>query len=210
MELARNSYPRVWKRAFDIALSIVGLLLFALPMAMVAAAIRISSGSPVVFSQERIGRSGRVFRVRKFRTMRVRGEPGMTVTVEGDARITPIGRLLRRWKLDELPQLWNVLVGQMSFVGPRPDVTGFADTLKGDDRRVLLMRPGITGPATLFYRNEEEILTSVPDPVKYNREVIYPHKVRMNLEYLDHCSFMGDLGYIWKTVVSKKWESSDA
>lgn len=127
--------------------------------------------------------------------------PGTTVTTTGDIRITQLGAKLRRWKLDELPQLWNVLKGDMSFVGPRPDVPGFMDRLQGEDRAILTLRPGITGPATLKYRNEEEILSKVPDPETYNSEVIWPDKVKINLQYLHNWSLIGDLRYIKQTVI---------
>ena len=152
------------------------------------------------FTQEHVGRDGRRFRMIKLRTMRV--DPGLrtTVTTAGDARITRVGRLLRRAKLDELPQLINVLKGDMSFVGPRPDVPAFADTLAGEDRIILSVRPGITGPATLKYRDEETLLAEADDPEAYNSEVIYPDKVRINREYV-HWSFWRDLLDIWRTVV---------
>ena len=123
-----------------------------------------------------------------------------SISVAGDSRVAPIGRYLRRWKLDELPQLWNVLVGEMSLVGAPPDVPGSADKLQGDERKFLWLRPGITGPATLAYRNEEEILAKVSDPVQYNNEIIYPDKVRINLEYMEKCSLMQDLKYILETM----------
>lgn len=125
---------------------------------------------------------------------------GSTVSVAGESRITPLGHVLRRYKLDELPELWNVLLGDMSFVGPRPDVPGYADQLEGGDRDVLKLRPGITGPASLKYANEEELLATVEDPIKYNDEVIFPDKVRINLEYY-HCnSVWGDCKIIWQTI----------
>ena len=124
-----------------------------------------------------------------------------TVTTAGDSRITPIGRFLRKYKLDEIPQLWNVFIGNMSFVGPRPDVTGYADRLQGDDCKILELYPGITGPATLKFRNEESLLAQVPDPQRYNDEIIFPEKVRLNLEYMDHWSFWKDIGYIIMTIM---------
>jgi len=128
---------------------------------------------------------------------------GTSITTKNDPRITSVGRFLRRFKLDELPQLINVLKGDMSFVGPRPDVPGFADKLKGKDRIILSIRPGITGPATLKYRNEEEILAKQPNPDKYNAEVIYPDKIRINREYVENYSFWKDMGYIIRTIVSR-------
>jgi len=125
------------------------------------------------------------------------------VSVAGESRITPLGAQLRKYKLDELPELWNVLLGEMSFVGPRPDVPGYADTLTGEDCDVLKLRPGITGPASLKYRNEEDILAKMDDPLKYNDEVIFPDKVRINLYYLHHYSFIKDIEMIFATVLGK-------
>lgn len=193
-------YLKVWKRLFDLIVSFIGLLILTIPMALIAIWILIISGSPVFFTQNRVGKDSKIFQLNKFRTMTVLQTNTSTITVSGDDRITPIGRYLRRWKLDELPQLWNVLVGDMSLVGPRPDVPGYADKLEGDARKILSVRPGITGPATLAYRNEEEILANVDNPAKYNDEVIYPDKVRLNLEYIETCSFSKDLYYIWKTI----------
>ncbi|WP_299315579.1 sugar transferase, partial [uncultured Halomonas sp.] len=149
----------------------------------------------------RVGQHGRRFRVVKIRTMRPSAEVTTTVTTGRDPRITSIGRFLRRTKIDELPQLFNVLLGQMSFVGPRPDVPGFADRLEGEERAMLSLKPGITGPATLAYRHEEVLLTEQDDPERYNREVIWPDKVRLNLEYIRRWSLLGDIRYIWQTVV---------
>ncbi len=193
-------YLQFGKRIFDLTIAILGLIILAVPMALIAISIRIASGSPILFTQERVGKGGQIFYVKKFRTMSVRSVEDSSITVAGDSRVTAIGSYLRRWKLDELPQLWNVLVGEMSLVGPRPDVPGYADKLQGDDRKLLLLRPGITGPATLAYRNEEEILAKVSDPVQYNNEIIYPDKVRINLEYMEKCSLMQDLKYILETM----------
>jgi lipopolysaccharide/colanic/teichoic acid biosynthesis glycosyltransferase len=151
-----------------------------------------------------MGRRNRTFTILKFRSLtHLNGAAHNAVTTTENQRFTPVGRFLRRWKLDELPQLWNVLLGDMSLVGPRPDVPGYADRLQGADRRVLELRPGITGPATLAYRNEEEILAGVDDPVRYNDEVIWPAKVRLNLEYLETAGLGKDLGYLWRTVAGK-------
>lgn len=129
---------------------------------------------------------------------------GSSVSVAGESRITSLGAKLRKYKLDELPELWNVLIGDMSFVGPRPDVPGYADSLQGDDREVLELRPGVTGPASLKYRDEEEILAKVDDPQKYNDEVIFPDKVRINRYYLHHHSFMVDIRMIVATVLGQR------
>jgi lipopolysaccharide/colanic/teichoic acid biosynthesis glycosyltransferase len=135
----------------------------------------------------------------KFRSMTV-GHGGSSVSVAGESRITPLGHVLRRYKLDELPELWNVLIGDMSLVGPRPDVPGYADRLTGEDRDVLRLRPGITGPASLKYANEEEILALVDDPQRYNDEVIFPDKVRINLQYYRSHSLAGDIRLIFATI----------
>ena len=157
----------------------------------------------IVFTQKRVGRNGCLFTIYKFRTMVV-GHGGSSVSVAGENRITPLGATLRKYKLDELPELWNVLIGDMSFVGPRPDVPGYADALTGDDREVLLLRPGITGPASLKYRNEEELLATVENPQRYNDEVIFPDKVRINRYYLHHYSFWTDIKIILATVTGRK------
>ncbi len=157
----------------------------------------------VVFSQKRVGKGGELFVIYKFCTM-TESSQGTHVTVSGDKRVTPLGGVLRKYKLDELPQLWNVLKGDMSFVGPRPDVPGYADMLQGEDRAILTMRPGITGPATLKYRNEEELLAHVADPVVYNDTVIFPDKVRLNLYYLRHYSLGMDLKIILATLLNRK------
>ncbi|MBQ9672319.1 MAG: sugar transferase [Prevotella sp.] len=194
----------ILKYLFDKSASFVGLLLLWPVLLVVAILIRIKMpGGPVLFTQLRIGRHGRVFSIYKFRTMTV-DHGGSSVSVRGESRITPLGVHLRRCKLDELPELWNVLRGDMSFVGPRPDVPGYADQLQGDNRRMLELRPGITGPATLKYRNEEELLARVADPIRYNDEVLFPDKVRLNLYYLDHYSFLKDLQMIVCTVLGKK------
>jgi len=158
---------------------------------------------PVFFVQKRVGKGGKLFACHKFRSMGV-GHNGSSVSVAGESRITPLGAKLRRYKLDELPELWDVLIGNMSFVGPRPDVPGYADQLQGEDRIILSLRPGITGPATLKYRNEEELLATVEDPIKYNDEVIYPDKVRINRYYAEHYSFADDMRMIFCTVLGKK------
>lgn len=195
-----SSYQAALKRGFDLLGAAVGLVLtfWILLLAWVAATVDTRANG--FFTQERVGRHGRIFRVIKLRTMRSDEGLTTTVTTGHDPRITRIGRFFRRTKLDELPQLINVLKGDMSFVGPRPDVPGYADALEGADRVILTVRPGITGPATLAYRNEEALLAAVPDPEAYNREVIYPDKVRLNRAYVENWSFWRDLVYIWRTV----------
>lgn len=188
------------KEIFDRTASILGLLILWPLMAIIALLIAVRMpGGPVLFRQQRVGRGGKLFTLIKFRTM-VAVHSGSSISVAGESRITPLGATLRRFKLDELPELWNVATGDMSFVGPRPDVPGYADRLTGDDRRILALKPGITGPATLKYRNEEEILAAQPDPRAYNDRVIFPDKVRINLDYLDSRSFWGDIAIILQTI----------
>jgi len=190
------------KRIFDIVAAFLGLLLFLPVILVIAMLIKIKMPGKIFFVQERVGKDGKLFRLIKFRTM-VENHSGEVITVKGDKRVTPLGAWLRKYKLDELPELWNVLKGDMSFVGPRPDLPGYADKLTGEAREILKLRPGITGPATLKYINEEEILASVEDPLKYNDEVIFPDKVRINLEYLRNQSFFGDIRLILKSVFRK-------
>lgn len=191
------------KRTFDILGASTGLLLTSWIILPAFAAASLDTRSNGFFTQERIGRNGKIFRVVKIRTMRPIKGLDTTVTTECDPRITKLGHIFRRLKIDELPQLFNVLVGHMSFVGPRPDVPGFADRLEGKDRLILSIRPGITGPATLKYRDEQNILAQVDDPEKYNREIIFPDKVRLNRDYVENYSFWSDIHYIWKTVFPK-------
>lgn len=184
-------------------MAMVGLLSLWWLMLLVAICIKVKMPGPILFRQQRVGREGRLFTLVKFRTMLV-NHGGNSVSVAGESRITPLGSVLRRWKLDELPELWNVLLGDMSFVGPRPDVPGYADTLTGEDREILQLRPGITGPASMKYRNEEEILSAVENPQKYNDEVIFPDKVRINRLYLHDHSFFLDLKMIVATVLGRR------
>ncbi len=188
------------KRAFDLFFAVLGLLAtwWLILLAWIAASIDTRSNG--FFIQKRVGRHGKIFHVVKMKTMRPIASLETTVTRRGDPRITKLGAFFRRTKIDELPQLWNVLLGDMSFVGPRPDVPGFADKLQGEERAMLAIRPGITGPATLKYRNEEELLAGQSDPEAYNREVIWPDKVRINLEYIRNWSLRRDLQYILETV----------
>ena len=188
------------KRLFDGLLA-AAMLLVLWPLIAIAWMIAsIETRSNGMFAQQRIGRYGQLFTVYKIKTMRSLLGIDTTVTARGDRRITRSGALLRHTKIDELPQLWNVLIGEMSFVGPRPDVPGFADKLEGKDRVVLSVRPGITGPASLKYRNEEAILAEQQDPERYNREVIWPDKVAMNRRYIENWSFKNDIMYLIKTV----------
>ena len=194
----------VLKWIFDRLVSFVGLLFLWPILIIVAIMIKIKMpGGPVIFKQKRVGQYGRLFTMYKFRSMTV-SHSGSSVSIAGESRITPLGAKLRKYKLDELPELWNVLIGDMSFVGPRPDVPGYADKLKGKDRDILKLKPGITGPASLKYRDEEELLANVDDPQKYNDEIIYPDKIRINLYYLKHYSFIKDIQMIICTVLGKR------
>ena len=206
------------KRVFDIIASLFGLLLLWWVYPIVAIIIKIKMpGGPAFFCQKRVGRDGKLFTCHKFRTMTVK-HSGSSVSVAGDSRITPLGAKLRHYKIDELPELWDVLIGNMSFVGPRPDVPGCADQLQGDDRVVLKLRPGITGPATLKYRLEDEMISAYVAArqaegdardaqeiaVEYNDTVIYPDKVRLNKYYYEHYSFWKDIEMILATVLGRK------
>ena len=192
------------KFIFDRMMALIGLLLLWPLLLIVSILVKIKMpGGPVIFKQTRVGRDGKLFTMYKFRSMTV-GHGGSSVSVAGEQRITPLGAKLRKYKLDELPELWNVLIGDMSFVGPRPDVPGYADQLMGEDREVLKLRPGITGPASLKYRDEEELLANQGNPQRYNDEVIFPDKVRINRYYLHHYSFITDIKMIVCTVLGKR------
>ena len=208
----------ILKWIFDRVVSLVGLLFLWPVLLIVAILVKVKMpGGPAFFVQKRVGLDGKLFDCHKFRTMTVKHN-GSTVSVAGDSRITPFGAKLRHYKLDELPGLWDVLRGKMSFVGPRPDVPGYADKLVGDDRDVLKLRPGITGPATLKYRLEDEMISEYVTKkqaggdtrsmqeiaVEYNDTVIYPDKVRLNCYYYRHYSFIKDIQMIFCTVLGKK------
>lgn len=208
----------ILKWLFDRVVSFIGLCLIWWLLIIIAVLVKMKMpGGPAFFRQKRVGKDGKLFTCHKFRTMVVR-HSGSSVSVSGDSRITPLGAKLRHYKLDELPELWDVLIGNMSFVGPRPDVPGYADKLEGADRDVLKLRPGITGPATLKYRLEDEMIAdyvaarqSAGDTrpaqdiaVEYNDTVIYPDKVRLNCYYYRHYSFVKDIEMIFATVLGKK------
>ena len=208
------------KWIFDRVVSLLGLLILWPVLLIVAILVKVKMpGGPAFFVQKRVGLNGRLFNCHKFRTMTLKHN-GSTVSVAGDSRITPLGATLRHWKLDELPGLWDVLRGKMSFVGPRPDVPGYADKLTGEDRDVLKLRPGITGPATLKYRLEDEMISDYVAQkqkegdtrpmqeiaVEYNDNVIYPDKVRLNCYYYRHYSFSKDIQMILCTVLGKNME----
>ena len=190
---------RALKRSFDLFAAAVGLALLW-PVILVGWLVAQRSTGKGFFTQVRVGRYWAKFRVVKLRTMRI-GSSGDAVTRAGDERLTPAGRVLRRYRLDELPQLLNVIRGDMSLVGPRPDVPGYADLLQGEEARLLSVRPGITGPATLLFRDEELLLGEADDPKRFNDEVIYPLKVRVNLAYLSVQSLPFDVLCVVATLV---------
>jgi lipopolysaccharide/colanic/teichoic acid biosynthesis glycosyltransferase len=191
------------KRLFDITASIFGLILFLPVFIVIAILIKLKMPGPIFFRQNRVGKDAKLFRMVKFRTMKV-NHGGSTISVKGESRITPLGATMRKYKLDELPEFWNILNGDMSFVGPRPDVPGYADMLKGDDRLLLTVRPGLTGAASIKYSNEEELLSEQEDPIKFNDEVLYPAKVRINNNYVKNWSFFLDIKIILFTLLGKK------
>lgn len=192
---------KITKRLFDIVVSLLALLI-TLPIVLIAWIIAtVDTRSNGLFMQTRVGKNGSLFKVYKIKTMRKIEGIETTITSSSDARITKSGIFFRSTKIDELPQLWNVLLGQMSFVGPRPDVPGYADLLEGAERVILSIRPGITGPASLKYKDEEVLLSQQIDPKLYNDSVIWPDKVKINREYIENYSFAKDLFYIWKTIV---------
>lgn len=197
-----SARQRFVKRSFDIVVSGIGLVITAPVTATGFVAATLDTRQWGIFSQQRVGRGGQPIRVHKLRTMRHSTTCTTTVTTANDPRITPLGRQLRRFKLDELPQLYDVFIGAMSIIGPRPDTAGWADVLQDDDRVVLSVRPGITGPASLVYRHEEEILAGVDDPERYNAEVIWPDKVRINRAYVQSWSLSSDLQCLRETVAS--------
>ena len=188
------------KRGFDIVVSFFGLTFswWLIFIAWIVATFETKSNG--FFIQKRVGKDGKIFNVIKIKTMKKVEGVDTTITSSNDIRITKSGKFFRDTKIDELPQLINVLIGDMNFVGPRPDVPGYADKLEGEDRIVLSIRPGITGPASLKYKNEEEILASQNDPKWYNDKIIWPDKVRINKEYIKNWSLKKDIEYIIKTV----------
>lgn len=194
---------KILKYIFDRTMALIGLLFLWPILLVVAILIKKQMPGPVFFVQQRVGKDGKLFPCHKFRTMTI-GHNGTSISIAGESRITPLGAKLRRYKLDELPELWDVLIGKMSFVGPRPDVPGYADKLQGENRIILTLRPGITGPATLKYRNEEDLLATKANPIQYNNEVIYPDKVRINRYYAEHYSFMDDIRIIFCTILGRQ------
>ena len=188
------------KRLFDFITSLIGIIALVPIFIIASILVKISSVGPVFFVQKRIGKNGKIFQMIKFRSMTVIQSSTSTISVKGDVRITKIGAFLRKFKLDELPELWNVLKGDMSLVGPRPDVCGYADNLKGEDRKILELRPGITCVASLKYYDEEDVLATQDKPLKFNDEVIYPDKVRLNLDYYHNNNLWIDIKIIFATI----------
>lgn len=189
------------KRLFDFTIATFGLIALWWLILIVVVGARIDTGLSGIFRQKRIGKGGKLITVYKVRSMRNLKNVSTTVTTDNDPRISKYGWFIRKTKLDELPQLVNIVFGTMSFVGPRPDVPGFADKLEGEDRILLTIRPGITGPATLYFKNEEELLAAQEDPERYNREVIWHKKVELNKEYIQNYSLSRDIRYIIQTIV---------
>jgi len=200
-EMTLKPYQVLFKRLLDITLAIVGVVLSFPVLGLLLVIAAVNTNSSGLLAQKRIGKNGIPFMLYKLKTMRDENEASTFITTAKDKRITTFGRFLRKTKLDELPQLWNVLIGKMSFVGPRPDVPGYADQLQGDDRIILSVRPGITGPASLAFRDEEELLAEQEDPQQYNDEVIWPEKVRINKDYIRNYSLLKDIKLIFKTVL---------
>ncbi|MBE6337273.1 MAG: sugar transferase [Lentimicrobiaceae bacterium] len=190
------------KYLFDKIMALIGIVILFPFMLIIFIIHNIVMGKgSFFFKQERIGQYGKPFKIYKIRTMKSDGDDNdVFVTTANDDRILPFGKFLRKTKLDEIVELVNVLKGEMSLVGPRPDVAGYADKLIGEDRKILELRPGITGPASLKYINEEELLAKVDNPQKYNDEIIYPDKVKINLEYYYNRTFWGDIRIIFKTI----------
>ena len=195
----------VIKRVFDIIGALGGLIVLSPLFISISLLLKIREPrSRIFFRQKRVGQYGKLFYIFKFTTMKKEYRCKFQadyITMVDDKRFTRTGAFLNKYKLNELPQLWNILKGDMSFVGPRPDVPGYADMLTGEQREILFLKPGLTGPATLKYRNEDALLAQQPDPLKYNDEVIWPDKVKLNLDYLKNQSLLSDLKIIFKTIV---------
>ena len=188
------------KFIFDYFFAIVGLICLMPLFIIIAICIKLTSKGPVLYTQKRVGRNGVIFTIIKFRSMISEHDDKNTITIAGDLRITKFGRFLRRYKLDELPELLNILKGEMSFVGPRPDLPGYADKLQGDNRKILELKPGITSKASLKYANEEEILSKQANPINYNNEIIYPDKIRINLDYYYNHNLWVDIKIKFETI----------
>jgi len=202
-ETKHGLYQSGGKRLFDLCLAITGLILMSPLFLLIAILSKFISPGPVFYRQERVGKAGHTFKIVKFRTMQVdTNKLGPSITAAGDPRITSIGRILRALKLDELPQLWNVLKGEMSLVGPRPEVPLYVEFYTEEQKKVLTVRPGITDPSSLAYRYEEDLLARHADPASYYQEVVLPHKLSLNAEYIRNISLQYDLSLLAKTLFS--------
>ena len=190
---------QITKRCFDIIVSFFSIILCFFPILVLIILSSLSTKEFGLFTQQRVGRNAKLFRIFKIRTMKHPYNDNF-ITLRDDPRLTAFGKILRKYHLDELPQLFNVLIGNMSFVGPRPDVAGYADLLQGDDRIILSVRPGITGPATIKFKNEDVLLSQQKDPKKYNDTIIWKEKVKINKEYILNWTLLGDINYIFKTI----------
>lgn len=189
------------KRSFDFIGASVGLLLVFPLLVTVAIAIKVGGRGPVFYRQERVGRNGRLFRIWKFRTMTVGADKvGPSITTSGDSRVTRVGRVLRQWKLDEIPQLLNVLVGEMSFVGPRPEVPKYVALYTAEQSRVLDLKPGITDLASVEFRDEEKLLAAAPEPESFYREYCIPKKIELNLQYAAIATVWSDVKLMLRTI----------
>ena len=188
------------KVIFDYFFATVGLFLFLPLLILIGICIKVTSKGSIFYTQKRVGRYGNIFTIIKFRSMTSDHGDSNTITIEGDLRITRLGSVLRKYKLDELPELFNILKGEMSFVGPRPDLPGYADKLIGENRKILALKPGITSQASLKYAKEEEILAKQDNPINYNNEVIYPDKIKMNLDYYYNHNLWIDIKIIFATI----------
>ncbi len=194
-----NKNQKLIKRLFDLFFSFIGIVVFSIPILVLILLATISTRKFGLYTQLRVGKNAKMFTMYKIRTMHG-SDNELFITLIDDKRITIFGKFLRKFKLDELPQLFNVLKGDMSFVGPRPDIKGYADELKGEERIILSVKPGITGPATLRYKDEELLLSKQSDPLKYNDEVIWREKIKINIKYIENWTLIDDLKFILKTI----------
>jgi len=198
-----GAYYRTWKRWIDVGASSVGLLALSPVLMITAVLVKSTSQGPVLYWQDRVGRGGKHFQIAKFRSMVIDADKkGPAITSSGDRRVTPLGSILRKFKIDELPQLWNVLKGEMSLVGPRPELPRYVADYDEEQKRVLRVRPGITDPASIRYRHEEGILARSENPEEFYRNVVLPHKLELNLEYIEKMSLLFDVKLILQTLKS--------